>query len=574
MREDVGFIFTTLLFIALLPLNALAEKRVALVIGNSAYTNISTLANPINDAKLMAKVLGAQGFEVVLGLDLKYRPMKRSIRRFTHKLQSYGRDTIGFIFYAGHGLQVRGTNYLIPVSAEIEKEGDVDIEAISASSLLFGVREARNRLNIIVLDACRNNPYRSLFRSASRGLQQMNAPMGSLIAFSTSPGDVAADGDGQNSPFTAALAGSMSVPGLTIENIFKVARRKVYESSKKKQLPWINSSLLGEFYPAGLAKAVKKKPTSTPTKAPSQLLSSTSIELAFWQAAKDQGSRRSYEAYVQKFPKGNFAPLAHMKLDEFKRAAQTRAKQKAELREARKKQNEAATKKRNVEVARRKKELNDLRLKQKAEREQLAQERDDLAKRLEAMEEETRKRADAIESKRMKIAALEPEKTKVNAKAVTTPIPMPKLDAKTMALVLQNELKRVGCDPGKVGGRWGKQGKNALSKFNKYAKLQVPTGKPSMDAINVIRAKRQRVCPLVCGVRHRIDDNQCVRKTCRKGQELNKRGKCIKLVVKKTSSKRKKVTKQKSTKKKGKANSKYRDCKSRYGFQSCKHLKF
>ena len=250
MKHISLYIFSFLLSL-LVGSSAFAEKRVALVIGNSAYKNISSLDNPVKDARLMAKVLEAQGFEVILGLDLEYRAMKRLIRRYTKKLRSSGRDTIGFLFYAGHGLQVAGTNYLVPVKAEIETEGDVDIEAISASSLLFGVREARNRLNIIVLDACRNNPYRSLFRSASRGLLQMNAPMGSLIAFSTSPGDVAADGSGQNSPFTKALAKSLQIPGLTIERVFKQARRKVYKVSNKQQLPWINSSVLGDFYPAG-----------------------------------------------------------------------------------------------------------------------------------------------------------------------------------------------------------------------------------------------------------------------------------------------------------------------------------
>ena len=298
-------LFETLIFTLWLSMlvaqPALAEKRVALVIGNSAYKNISSLANPANDARLMARVLKAQGFEVILGLDLQYRAMKRIIRRYTAKLRKHGRDTVGFIFYAGHGLQVHGTNYLVPVQAEIENEGDVDIETISASSLLFGVSEARNRLNIIVLDACRNNPYRSMFRSSSRGLSTMDAPRGALIAFSTGPGDVAADGSGKNSPFTKALAKSMQMKGLTIERVFKMARRKVYIVSNKRQLPWINSSVLGDFYPAGQGRKTPQPKTSG---------AGRDQDVAFWQDIRGSKDASDYEDYLQQFPKGTFARRA------------------------------------------------------------------------------------------------------------------------------------------------------------------------------------------------------------------------------------------------------------------------
>ncbi len=520
--------FICLFFIVSVSQSALAEKRVALVIGNSAYKNIPALDNPANDAKLIANVLEGQGFEVILGLDLKYRAMKRAIRRYTSKLQSNGRDTIGFIFYAGHGLQVQGTNYLIPVAAEIEKEGDVDIEAISASSLLFGVREARNRLNIIVLDACRNNPYRSLFRSVNRGLRQMNAPMGSLIAYSTSPGDVAADGVGKNSPFTLELAKLMQTSGLTIERVFKETRRKVYERSRKKQLPWINSSLLGDFYPAGANKKATSKPIPA-VKSGAQPLFFPAIELAFWQAAKDQGSRRAYEAYVKKFPKGTFTPLALMKIEEFRLTSEIKAKQKAELKAARKRQNEAEVKKRKAEVVFRKKELDDLRLEQMAERNKLARERNALARRLEVMEEAAKKHAEAKEAQKIKLAALNPEQAKTEANAQTTPT----LDLKAMTLVLQNELRRVGCDPGKVDGKWGNKGKKALSRFIRLVKLKIPTKQPSMEAINIVRKQKERVCPLTCGPQFRVGGDICVKKTCRNRWSLNKRGRCIKTIIKK-----------------------------------------
>ncbi len=241
---------------------AQAEKRIALVMGNSAYQNVGELANPANDARLIAKVLRTQNFEVIERLDLTQKKMKRAFTEFTRKLKRAGRDTVGFVFYAGHGLQVRGLNYLVPIDARIEVEGDVDIEAISANSLLFGMKEAGNRMNVIIFDACRNNPYRSLFSSGTRGLAQMGSPRGSLVAFSTAPGSVAADGNGKNSPYSVTLAKFLVQPGLGIEQVFKATRQEVFAMTKERQLPWESSSLIGNFYPAGAGKARNGKGSS------------------------------------------------------------------------------------------------------------------------------------------------------------------------------------------------------------------------------------------------------------------------------------------------------------------------
>jgi dipeptidyl aminopeptidase/acylaminoacyl peptidase len=227
------------------------EKRVALIIGNSAYIRHRPLANPVNDAKAMAQRLKTQGFEVFASYDAGQRDMKRSVQDFAAALRTRGKDVVAFIFYAGHGVQVKGENYLIPVDENIKSEGDVDIDAVSLSSIMSMLENAQTRLAIVVLDACRDNPF-GYARGGARGLAQVDAPSGSLIAFSTSPGKTAPDGPaGGNSYYTAALAQTMAEPGVRIEEVFKKVRIAVHGKTKGEQIPWESTSLTGDFYPAG-----------------------------------------------------------------------------------------------------------------------------------------------------------------------------------------------------------------------------------------------------------------------------------------------------------------------------------
>ncbi|MFO1172728.1 MAG: caspase family protein [Hyphomicrobiaceae bacterium] len=230
---------------------ALAESRIALVIGNGAYQNAGALKNPPNDARRMTEALTRTGFTVMSYQDLDQAGMKRAVRDFAEKLEAAGQDTVGLVFYAGHGIQVGGVNYFIPIDAQIEKEGDVAIESISADDVMASLENARNRLNIIILDACRNNPVARSFRSGTRGLARLDAPVGSMVAFSTAPGQVAADGDGDNSPYTTALVAALAEPSLKIEDVFKRVRQSVYASSGGQQVPWESSSILGDFYFSG-----------------------------------------------------------------------------------------------------------------------------------------------------------------------------------------------------------------------------------------------------------------------------------------------------------------------------------
>jgi len=228
---------------------AWAEPRVALVIGNGNYgKGIGTLINPPNDAKLIAKALKDAGFTVATVLDADQKQMKRAIVDFGKSLAAAGPDAVGLFYYAGHGVQVNGKNYLVPTKAEIESQSDVDIESVDADTIMQQMEFAGNRMNIVILDACRNNPLPAASRSAGGGLARVDAPTGSFIAYSTAPGQTAADGDGKNSPYSKALAEAIENQHVPLEQLFRDVRVNVMNATEKKQVPWDSSSLTGEFY--------------------------------------------------------------------------------------------------------------------------------------------------------------------------------------------------------------------------------------------------------------------------------------------------------------------------------------
>ncbi len=222
------------------------EKRLALVIGNGNYT-VSPLKNPANDARAIAAALKEVGFEVMLFTDMGQSEMKLKIRAFGDKITKD--KGVGLFYFAGHGIQLKGENYLIPVDAKIEKEQDVELESVNIKRILGEMDYAQNPLNILILDACRNNPFARSFRStASNGLAPTNAPAGTFVAFATAPESVAADGVGNNGLYTEELLAALKKPGLKIEDVFKQVRVNVVTKSDRKQVPWENSSILGDFY--------------------------------------------------------------------------------------------------------------------------------------------------------------------------------------------------------------------------------------------------------------------------------------------------------------------------------------
>ena len=248
---------------------AAAQKRVALIVGNSAYAHAGPLANPANDAADMAAALKEVGIEVLLGLDLDKRAFDLKVRDFARALTSA--DT-GIFFYAGHGLQVGGRNYLVPVDAQLQNERDLDFEAVALDFVLKQMElEREAKTNIVFLDACRDNPLgRNLARSmgtrsasVGRGLAQVQTGVGTFIAYSTQPGNVALDGAGRNSPFTAALAKGVKAPGRNLTAVMIDVRREVLSVTNGKQVPWDHSALTGDFY-FHLASAPGTLPKTTP----------------------------------------------------------------------------------------------------------------------------------------------------------------------------------------------------------------------------------------------------------------------------------------------------------------------
>jgi uncharacterized caspase-like protein len=228
---------------------AAGENRTALVIGNSAYKS-APLKNPANDARDMAQALKSLGFDVTLLVDAGHQKMETAVRDFGMALRKGG---IGLFYFAGHGLQVGGENYLVPVDAAIQSESDVKYGCLNAGLVLGKMEDAGNGLNLIILDACRNNPFSRGFRSAEQGLAKMDAPTGSLIAYATAPGSVAADGQGRNGLYTEHLLRNLRTPGLPVTDLFMRVRMGVVAATGKKQVPWEASSLTGYFYFSGTA---------------------------------------------------------------------------------------------------------------------------------------------------------------------------------------------------------------------------------------------------------------------------------------------------------------------------------
>jgi carboxyl-terminal processing protease len=287
--------------------------RIALVVGNSNYGgDLGVLANPVNDSRLVAGALKRIGFDVIEVEDADQNALKRAIAEFGDRMADAGGDATSLFFYAGHGLQVGGQNYLIPIHAEIGKERDVDIEAISLDTVLKQMAWAESKVNIVILDACRNNPLSRGFRSTTQGLAEITVkPQGSFISYSTAPGDVAVDGNGTNSPFSAALAEAIEKPGLDINDVFREVRADVMSATKGKQVPWDSSSLTAPYYfvPAAAEKVLPQTmPFVTAGVDPK------TIELTFWEAIKDSKSPDDFEAYLEKYPQGEFAGLARIRV--------------------------------------------------------------------------------------------------------------------------------------------------------------------------------------------------------------------------------------------------------------------
>lgn len=281
-------------------------RRIALVIGNGAYTNAPPLKNPPNDARDMAATLKLLGFSVSSAIDADQRTMKRLIREFGQQLKTGGQ---GLFYYAGHGVQMRGRNYLIPANADITSETDVEDQSVDLNLVLGLMDEAQNGLNIVILDACRNNPFTRSFRSAGAGLAQVDAPTGTLIAYATSPGRVASDGQGRNGLYTSELLSQMRVTGIGVEEMLKRVRAGVRQQTSGQQVPWESSSLVGNFYFA-VPTAPETSATGSSSSESRLALDAGAFELSYWDTIKNSTNAEDFKAYLEKYPNGQFASLA------------------------------------------------------------------------------------------------------------------------------------------------------------------------------------------------------------------------------------------------------------------------
>jgi Caspase domain/Protein of unknown function (DUF1566) len=292
------------------------KKRVALVIGNSAYRNTPALRNPLNDAMEIGNALKRLGFNVDIRTDLTKSDMDQALRQFGDRLDG---AEVALFFYAGHGLQVAGTNYLVPIDAQLSKERDLHYETVNLS-LVMREMEASQRVNLVFLDACRDNPLskklaegveagRSL--QIGRGLAPISANVGTLISYATRDGDVAADGKGKHSPYTQALLNQMEQPGIEISQMLRKVREDVMKTTDKKQTPWEYGSLLGEFYFIQIV--------TIPAQPVENLLAKPNMEALFWQSIMTDSNSAVFEAYLKKYPTGEFADIAKLKINDLKK---------------------------------------------------------------------------------------------------------------------------------------------------------------------------------------------------------------------------------------------------------------
>lgn len=540
---------------------AIASKRVALVIGNAGYQHAPELANPHNDAKDIAAKLEGMGFDVVRGLDLSMSDTRNVVRDFILKLNQ---ADVALFFYAGHGLQVNGQNYMAPVDAKLSSYDFLQFETLPINTVVEAM-ERNVKTNLVFLDACRDNPLaQNLARSmgtrsgnVGRGLAKLGSGIGTLIAFSTQPGNVALDGEGRNSPYTSALLKHLGTPGADITRDLVKVRNDVLAATNGKQVPWENSSLTGEviLVPQEKAPTPIAKPT---TVKPFQ--SDRAVELAYWDSIKNAASVTYYEAYLTKYPDGLFVDIARIRISELKqkeeasrlakeaRKAETEKQQEEakrlayeklqqELEKARRKAAEEAEKaaaerwqkklaearREAAEAANRKREQEVAEAKRKATEasERLAAAEADkkaLAKASRKVEERGRdSNVDRTNSsvsatnteepaKSEQIAALTPSETKTQATA-TQPDPT---DDRRLIRDIQSELNRVGCTVGSVDGVWGRGSKQGLKNYARHDKLELASLDPSRHLLERLEREQTRVCPLVCGSGYEKKNGRCV----------------------------------------------------------------
>ena len=497
---------------------AFADKRVALVIGNSAYQNAPPLPNPANDSALMELTFRRAGFDVVDARhDLSALDTRRALRDFADKASN---ADVAVIYYAGHGLEIDGNNYLIPVDARLERDNDVFDEAFSLERVLVAVEPAK-KLRLVILDACRDNPFAKTMkktlasRAIGRGLAKVepNEP-NTLIAYSAKAGSTAADGDGKNSPFTLALARHLTTPGLDVRRAFGFVRDDVLKTTANRQEPFVYGSLGGDDVPLVPAPAPAASPAPAPAANP-QADIRRDYELAL-----QIGNKPAFNAFLAQHPDGFYASLAKLQLEKIAAEdAHALAIEKA-------KQAEQDLARLAAEGAQKDAQAKAEANAKAAEEARLAAEKAKQAAQDQAADAE-RKRVAAVAASPAPPApppAATPAPDKPAAVAALT-AGSPQAD---LSRSVQSELRRVGCLTAPADGDWNAASQRSLSLFNKNAGTRLDVKTVSVDTLDAIKQKPSRVCPLICEHGFKADGDQCVKIVCGEGSFLNDGNKCEK----------------------------------------------
>ncbi len=320
MKNIYCHLVCVLLIFSLCQVSYAIEDRYALVIGNSKY-EYAPLKNPANDVRLMSRTLQAVGFKVIELIDADIRTMDEAVVEFGRALTKGG---AGLFYFAGHGIQYRGQNYLLPINTKIKKETDLKYEAYNANKIFDEMGYAENGLNIVILDACRDNPLIKSFRRVKQGLAEtVDAPGGLLIAYSTSPGKQAADGLGENSPYTSHLVTAIKKDGIPLELVFKEVIRNVKAETNGQQIPWVSSSVDRDFYftpsnaKSNRGLVLKPKNENITNSNNVDKTKIVQLEVLYWESVVNHPTKSKYQAYLNKYPDGHFREIAENELQQF-----------------------------------------------------------------------------------------------------------------------------------------------------------------------------------------------------------------------------------------------------------------
>jgi uncharacterized caspase-like protein len=490
---------------------ALAEKRVALVIGNSAYQKVAKLPNPANDATSIAGMFKSAGFDLV---ETKLNVAANDLRKTLREFGTRSRDAdVAVIYFAGHGIELDGNNYLIPVDATLETDTDVLDEAVPLDRVLYAVEPAK-QLRLVILDACRDNPFAKTMkrtiasRAVGRGLAKVEPTSpNTMIAFAAKAGSTASDGDSKNSPYAAAIVEHLPKPGLDLRRAFGFVRDDVLKNTGNKQEPYVYGSLGGNDVPL-----VPLKPAATEPQADPQAAVRRDYELAL-----QLGTREVWDAFLRTYPDGFYAELAKGQLKRVAaEEARAAAAEKARLAEE-EKARLAADGGQQAELAK------------AAAAAKAAEEARFAAEKAKQIEQE---KAAAAEQTRI-AAEKAAEEKKQQLAAVSLSADKPQPAAVDLPRALQAELRRVGCNTGTTDGTWNAASQKALDLFNKHTGMKLDVKTASVDALEAVKGKAGRICPLICETGLRADGDRCVKITCRAGYRVNDDNECEKVPEKK-----------------------------------------